>query len=36
MIKTELYEEVLFNTIKKGATEISEDVRVAFENAIAR
>jgi len=36
MIKTELYEKVLFDTVKKGATEISEDVRLAFENAIAR
>lgn len=36
MIKTELYEKVLFDTVKKGATEISEDVRLAFEDAIAR
>ena len=36
MIKTEIYEQVLFETIKRGATEISPDVRVAFESAIAR
>ena len=35
MIKTELYEEVIFQTIKKGATEISDDVKEAFERAIA-
>lgn len=34
MIKTEIYEEVLFETVKRGATEISDDVRIAFENAI--
>ena len=36
MIKTEIYEQALFETIKRGATEISADVREAFENAIAR
>ena len=36
MIKTELYEEVLFQTVKRGATEISIDVKEAFEAAIAR
>ena len=36
MIKTEIYEQVLFETIKRGATEISPDVRDAFINAIAR
>ena len=36
MIKTEIYEQVLFETIKRGATEISADVKEAFEAAIAR
>jgi len=36
MIKRELFEEVLFQTVKRGATEISADVREAFEAAIAR
>ncbi len=36
MIKTEIYEQVLFDTIKRGATEISDDVRIAFEQAIER
>ena len=36
MIKTEVYEQVLRDTIKKGATVISQDVRAAFEKAIAR
>ena len=36
MIKTEVYEKVLFETIKRGATEISDDVRIAFEKAIER
>ncbi len=36
MIKTDLYEEVIFQTIKRGATVISEDVRNAFSEAIAR
>ena len=34
MIKTEIYEEVLFETVKRGATEISDDVKEAFEKAI--
>lgn len=36
MIKTEVYEQVLFETIKRGATEISDDVRIAFEEAIRK
>ena len=36
MIKIETYEKVLFETIKRGATEISPDVQTAFEKAIAR
>ncbi|MBE6630878.1 MAG: fumarate hydratase [Ruminococcaceae bacterium] len=36
MIKTDIYEQALFETIKRGATEISPDVRSAFEDAIAR
>lgn len=36
MIKTELYEQAIFETIKRGATEISDDVRIAFEKAIER
>ena len=36
MIKTEIYEQALFETVKRGATEISPDVRSAFEAAIAR
>lgn len=36
MIKTEVYEKVLFETIKRGATEISDDVRIAFEKAIEK
>lgn len=36
MIKTEIYEEALFQTIKRGATEISPDVRGAFVDAISR
>ena len=36
MIKTEIYEEALFETIKRGATEISDDVREAFISAIER
>lgn len=35
MIKTEVYEKVLFETVKRGATEISDDVKTAFEKAIA-
>jgi tartrate dehydratase alpha subunit/fumarate hydratase class I-like protein len=34
MIKTELYEQVIFETIKKGATVISEDVRAVFRSVI--
>ncbi len=36
MIKTELYEKVLFETVKRGATEISPDVKTAFEKAIEK
>jgi len=36
VIKTDIYEQALFETIKRGATEISPDVRSAFEDAIAR
>ena len=36
MIKTEIYEEALFETVKRGATEISDDVRDAFVKAIER
>lgn len=36
MIKTEIYEQALFETIKRGATEISPDVKDAFVKAIAR
>ncbi|MBO5652629.1 MAG: fumarate hydratase [Clostridia bacterium] len=36
MIKTSLYEQVLFDTIKRGATELSPDVEMAFEQAILR
>lgn len=36
MIKTDVYEQALFETIKRGATEISPDVKEAFINAIAR
>ena len=36
MIKIEVYEEALFQTVKRGATEISADVKEAFEAAIAR
>ena len=36
MIKTEVYEKVLFETIKRGATEISPDVKDAFIKAIDR
>ena len=34
MIKTEVYEQALFETIKRGATEISPDVKDAFIKAI--
>ena len=36
MIKTEIYEKVLFETIKRGAIEISPDVNDAFIKAIER
>ena len=36
MINTAVYEQTLFETIKRGATEISADVKEAFEAAIAR
>ena len=36
MIKTEIYEQVLFETIKRGATEISPDVKGAFVKAIEK
>ena len=36
MIKTEIFEQVLFETIKRGATEISADVKEAFQTAIER
>ena len=36
MVRTELYEKVLFETIKRGATEISPDVKDAFETAIKK
>ena len=35
MIKRELYEEVIFQTIVRGATIISPDVKAAFDGAIA-
>ena len=36
MIRTEVYEQVLFETIKRGATEISPDVKNAFIKAIEK
>ena len=36
MIKTEIYEQALFETIKRGATEISPDVKDAFVKAIEK
>lgn len=36
MIKTEIYEQALFETIKRGATEISPDVKNAFVRAIEK
>ena len=36
MIKTEIYESALFETIKRGATKISPDVRDAFVRAIEK
>jgi len=35
MIRREVYQEVIFQTIRKGATVLSEDVQKAFEKAIA-
>ena len=34
MIKREVYEAAIFETIKKGATIISKDVKAAFEKAL--
>lgn len=36
MIKLDTYEKALFETIKRGATEISPDVKTAFDEAIIR
>lgn len=36
MINTSVYEKVLFDTVKRGATEISADVKAAFDAAIGR
>ncbi|MBQ7037210.1 MAG: fumarate hydratase [Clostridia bacterium] len=36
MIKTEVYEKALFETVKRGATEISPDVKDAFMKAIEK
>ena len=36
MIKREVYEAAIFETIKKGATIISKDVKAAFEKAIEK
>lgn len=36
MISIETYEKALFETVKRGATEISQDVKIAFEKAIER
>ena len=36
MIKKELLENVIYNTIKKGATRLPKDVRTFFEDAIVR
>ena len=36
MIRTEVYEQALFETIKRGATEISQDVKDAFSRAVER
>lgn len=36
MIKTEIYEQAIFETVKRGATEISGDVKQAFCDAIER
>lgn len=36
MIRTEIYEKALFETVRKGATVISDDVKEAFCKAIER
>lgn len=36
MIKTQVYEKALFETVKKGATVISDDVKAAFVHAIEK
>ena len=36
MIRKDIYEQALFETVKRGATEISPDVRNAFVEAISR
>ena len=36
MIPVSVYEQVLFETVKRGATQISPDVKEAFEAAIGR
>ncbi len=36
MIRIDAYEEALFEIVKRGATEISDDVKEAFEKAIER
>ena len=36
MIKIDLFEETIFQTIKRGATELSKDVKLAFEDAIIK
>ena len=36
MIQTEIYEEALYDVIRRGATQISPDVKQAFADAIAR
>ena len=36
MIKRELFEEVIFQTIVRGSTVISPDVKAAFERAIEK
>jgi len=36
MIKKEVYEKALFDTVKRGATVISDDVKEAFVKAIKK
>ena len=36
MIKREIYEQAIFEAIRKGSTEIAPDVCAAFEKAIAK